>query len=256
MSRFELLMDDIRDAIELIKDNKKILVMPIVGGYATMLFSVITIVAFVFITVFGIIGTVAVTASFNPLLLIGIIISIFVIAILIGAVSLIFEIGIIGLVKELMDGNPYHFDHFKNALQQYYLRGLGTSIGMSFIVGLIFLILLIPLAIYLLTVGVLSGGWGMVLLSLWVQSLIGFWQVLMIENGAGGFASVGENLRFGSKNLKILILIFFIGSMLSTNAMLYFGWAGAIASIGFAGIVNTHIKVVIIKSYRRYSKAF
>lgn len=252
MTRFELLMDDIRDSIILCNSNKKVFLPAIIGGLA----SFALVIVFIIIMVFSAIGG-AVGAAFGDWIILAIMLTVGILffTLIVAAVTLVFDIGTIGLVKGLLDNGKYDFSHFKDSLRRYYLRGFGTTIGFTLIMILIMLILLIPILLYLFTVGILSGGWAMILLTVWVQALIGFWLVIMVETDSGGFESIGENLRFGSKNIKILMLVFFIFSMLAAGLPAYFGFVGMLLSFAVAAIVNTVLKMVLIMTYRRYTEA-
>ncbi len=163
------------------------------------------------VIVFSVIGVV-ISAEFGNIFLglIPLILGLTLSGIIIISLTLIFEIGTIGLIINALNGNPYDFNVFKETLSKYYLRAFGTTMGFTIIYSIAFLILLIPILAYMLTIGLLSGGWALLLLSGYAYALTGYWALIMIDSHKGGFESIGQNIRFGAKNWKIMFLIFFL----------------------------------------------
>lgn len=253
MSKFEQLMDDMKQALIISVAHKKVFLGPIIGSLVTNLITVIMLVILVVMIAGGSIFLIIDEGNgLIPFVIIAVIISLGVFA-LITALTLIIEVGVANMLKSLLNGEPIPFTLFWDGIKQYFLRALATSIGFFFIMLFVYILLFIPILLYVLTVGILSGGWAMIALTTLTQALIGYWLLIMVNDDCGGFKSIGKNLKFGSSHMKIMMLIFFIQMRLATNLSGFLGLLGLLVAFAIVAIVNTYMKVVILSTYRRYT---
>lgn len=252
MTKFEHLMDDMKAALILFSKHKKLFLPQIIGAFLSMTITIIIIVIAMVALIGGTAAVLAADVNIMTLLPIGIILALVTI-ILIIATSLIIDVGLINMIKGTLDGDTRGFALFKEGLKKYFFRALATSIGFLIILSLVYSILFIPVILYVLTVGLLSGGWAIILLSSLTQSLIGYWLIIMIDSDNGGFASIRNNLSFGSHHLKLMLLIFFLQTMLSSNLPSYLGMIGILVTFIIVAMTNTYFKAVILMTYRRYT---
>lgn len=251
MSRFELLMDDMKEAMVRCNASKGVFLPAILGALVSVIITIVIVVV-MFIVLIGSMSAMLIGNGFNIGVLIFSITAALFIAVFIVAVTLLVDVGVISTVKGVLDSQPLTARLFAEGLKRYYLRALGTTIGFYAILAVIYAIALIPYILYVMSVGILTGWWGVLLLSLIVQSLIGYWLIIMIDSDLGGFQSIGENLKFGRRHLKIMILILFIQHMLVGTFSSYFGLIGLLAAFAVNALITTYMKMVIMMTYRRY----
>lgn len=249
MTQFELIMDDLRDTLILTNDNKKVFLPAMIGT----LISIVVLIVLALILMFVAISSVIISiAAANPLgiLFSGITALLFVLVAIL--ISIFLEVGTIALVKGVLNGEPFSMKLFMNGIKAFFLRASLTCIGFGIVLFFALLILILPIILYMIIVGILSGGWGILLMSCFFSSLLGYWLIIMIERDMSGFGSIKENLSFGFKHLKPMIFIFYLQAMLAANLITAFGpLVTFICSIFVTAIVNTYFKFVILKTYRR-----
>lgn len=258
MNRFNDLMDDMKEALELSSRYKGIFLPALIGNVVLFVVIIIAIVGMVF----GMIGTgvgaaMAARANegFGALFAIigGMVIAMILMTLVITIAILTIEIGIIGLVIGVTEDQKPSAGLFFGAVKEHLLPVIGTNIALFFIYIIAFVILLIPLVIYLLTVGILSGGWAMLLLSCTMQALLGYWVLIKVEDRIGGFEGLRRNIKFGRHYYWLLILVVYLEISFAGYLPSLLGLIGAaIGSIFIAYVVSTYFKIVVLLTYRRY----
>jgi len=258
MNRFNNLMDDMKESLELSCRYKGIFLPALIGNVVLFIVIILTIVGLVF----GMIGTGLGAAmagardgGFGAFFAIigGMILVMFMMILFITIAILIIEIGIIGLVIGVTEDQKPSAGLFFGAVKAHLLPVIGTNIALFFIYIIAFVILLIPLVLYLLTVGLLSGGWAMLLLSSTMQALLGYWVLIKVEDRIGGFEGLRRNIKFGRAYYWLLILVVYLNVSFASYLPGLLGFIGAaIGSIFIAYVVSTYFKIVVLLTYRRY----
>lgn len=256
MERFSNLMDDLKDAVTLSYNNKSLFLPALI---ANIIIFIIGVAAAIFFVV-TIIGTLA---SLNQSTMDGVNWQLIIVYILVALVIILFfsivmialDIGISGLVIGVVDGDPPSGQRFFSTIKEHLLPVFLTKFALVFIYAFAFLLLVIPLVLYLITVGILTGGWGMLFLTCALQTLLGYWVLIKIEDHRGGFNSIGINIRFGRQNFWLIILVIYIQYCMTAFLPNLLGLIGAaLASFFISYLVITVMKIVLLKSYRRYNE--
>lgn len=248
---FNTLMDDMKSALILSKENKGLFIPALL---ANILF-VVVMIAFVVVILISVAGTMFATVNdnFNWSLFIGYFIAAGVFITITSLLFLALDIGISGLVIGVVDGEKVSAGLFFRTIRDTILRIFFTKIGFFFIAAFAFVILFIPVIIYLVTVGIFTAGWGMVFLSCSIQVFFGIWTLILIEDRRQGFESIGVNISFGKKNFWPLLLVFYVNLSLAGYLPSLLGFIGAsFAAIFISYMMVTYTKIVLLLSYRRY----
>lgn len=251
MTQFELLMDDMKASLELVNQNKKIFIPALI---ANILFVVIMIVI-MFASFFAIFGVVLAATDSGRLAFISILIMIiifFILALVFAFAFLVIEVGIIQLVITVLDGSPVTKAAFFQGVKKYIVKVFFTNLLLSIIYVLGFIILLAPYLLYFFTVGILSGGWGMLVPGIVFSTLLGYWILILMNDEGGVFESIGKNIRFGKKHFKLMAFLLFLQTMISVNFPVQSGLGlGGLTTIFISYALSTYFKMVILKTYRR-----
>jgi hypothetical protein len=137
-------------------------------------------------------------------------------------------------------------------VKKYFAKVFGTTI----LINLILLLLVIPIAalliLYTFTVGILTAGWGFILLFILIEIYFGSWIIVMIEDNKGAFDSILTSVSLGKKYFWALFIIalssFIIGQYIATAfgmlISLLVGWF-------FSAVIASYFKVVIMLVYKR-----
>lgn len=257
MERFDHLMDDIKEALILSNGNKRLFLPALLANILIIVLGIVMVVFFVA----AMIGTVSAVSDFSMngprwSMIFGMIIGIVLFLIVFSIVFMALDIGITGLVIGLVDGERPSSSLFFGAIKNNLFPVFLTNLGLTFIYFFGFLLLLIPLVLYMLTVGVLTGGWGMIFLSCMTQTLLGYWVLIKMEDHRGGFESVGVNIRFGKNHFWLMILIIYMQISFAAFIPGLFGLIGmALASFFISYVVTTFYKIVVLLTYRRYRES-
>ncbi len=254
MDRFNILMDDTKEALNLSLENKGLFLPALIANIVVFVLGIFMVV-FIIASIVGSIGVLRNSAGIGTKLAMvsGIIIAIIVVLLIFTIIFMALDIGITGLVIDVVDGNKPTAATFFHAIKSNLLPVLLTNLGLLVLYFLGFILLLIPLVIYLLTVGILTGGWGMIFLSCVMQTLLGYWVLIKMEDQRGGFESIGVNIKFGRKHFWLMVLIFYMQLSFAAYLPGLLGLLGAaLASFFISYVVVTFYKIILLKTYRRY----
>ena len=254
MIYFNQLMDDMKEALTLSNRNKGLFLPALIANLIMVILGFIMIFIFIFLVVGTIMSISATQANWSYLISIGIITMLLII--LFSLVFMALDLGINSIVIGTVNGEKPSAAIFFKGIRTFFLKVLSTNIGLFFLYTIGFILLLIPYILYLLTVGILTGGYGVLFLSCLFQAFLGSWILLLMENGdnkIGGFSSIGINLKFGKRYFWLMILVFFIQLQLTAYLPSLFGLLGAtLATLFISYVVTTIFKIVVLLTYRRY----
>ena len=256
MSRFEQLMDDCREALIQSKDYKNIYWLA-VAQFIT--YVVVLLVIGVMLFVLTLIGTFSLMSAlgsnnhvFTSTVIASMILIGFVVTIILLLISAIFKVGAVVLIKNTYLGIQPSKELFFDGLKRYLGRIFGTNIVLSILFFVGFVIILIPLLVYLFTIGILSGGWGMYVLPIIFNIYFGTWIIIAIHDDLKGFEAVGVGIRFAKKNFKVLFLLFLFMTMVSSIPASIGGILSLVTGPILGFMISIYFDFVIMKIYRRY----
>ncbi len=262
MERFNNLMDDMKFAVTLSLKNKGLFLPALLANIVFFVLGIILVIGIVAIATGSMIRLTAISSDggfasgTNTALIVGLIIGGLILFLLMALMFLILDIGITGMVIGVTDGEKPSAQLFFSSVKSNLLPVFLTNLGLFFIYMFGFVLIIIPLILYMVTVGLLTGGWGMVLFSAAFQALIGYWVLIKVEDHRGGFESIGVNVRFGRRYFWLLVLIVYLQTSFAAFLPGLLGMLGAaFASLFIGYMVITFFKIVVLLSYRRYREA-
>lgn len=262
MERFNNLMDDMKFAVTLSLKNKGLFLPALIANIAFFILGIVLLISIVALATGSMIRLTAspfdggFPSGTSIALITGLIIGGLVIFLLTALMFLILDIGVTGMVIGVTDGEKPSAQLFFSAVKSNLLPVVLTNLGLFFIYILGFILMIIPIILYMVTVGLLTGGWGMVLFSAAFQALIGYWVLIKVEDHRGGFESIGINVRFGRRYFWLLVLIVYLQTSFTAFLPGLLGMIGAVFASLFIGyMVLTFFKIVVLLSYRRYREA-
>ncbi|VDN48838.1 conserved membrane protein of unknown function [Petrocella atlantisensis] len=256
MNNFNNLMDDMKEALTLSRRYKGLFLPALIANLIMLVLGFVMI----FVVIFFVMGTImSFTASqANWTYLVSIAIITILLILIFSLVFMALDLGINSIVIGSVNGEKPSAKIFFNGIRAFFLKVLLTKIGLFFLYTIGFVLLLIPYLLYLITVGVLTGGYGILFLTCLLQAFLGSWVLLLMENEdhpMSGFSSVAMNLRFGKKYFWLMILVFFIQLQLTAYLPGLFGLLGAtLATLFISYVVTTVFKIVVLLTYRRYKE--
>lgn len=257
MEGFNNLMEDMKESLILSNQRKGIFLPALIANIAIFILGIIALV----VIIASVTGTIVAAINdfdnvvANVALISSIILGILILVLIFSILFIALDIGITGLVIGAVDGEKPTASLFFSAVKRHLIPVFFTKIGLGLIILISMILWIIPFVLYLVTVGLLSGGWGMIFLTCVLNALIGFWVLIKIEDHRGGFESIGVNIQFGRSHIWLLILIFYLQINLASFLPGLLGFLGAaIASLFISYMVTTYFKIVLLMTYRRYRK--
>ncbi len=255
MNQFNNLMDDLKASILMVGRNKKVLLPAIIANIALVIIGIVSVI----VIIAGVVGTIIpmvnnIDDSFGAFLIgfLPLIIGIFVLSFIISIFFIALDIGISGMVIGVANDETPSASLFFDAVKKHLLSVVFTKLGFGILVLLTMVIWIIPYLLYTLTVGILTGGWGLLFLSLATRALIGFWVLIKVEDNRGGWNSIARNVKFGKSHLMILVLIFYISTSIAGYAPALLSLLGALIAVFIGYALDTYFKFVVLMTYRRY----
>lgn len=255
---FETLMDDCKKALHISTAYKGIFTPVFLKLAVGLIIGIIILVMGITMAITG--GFVAYENGFTSLpVIMGFLGSIGLFVLIIFVVysilwSLI-EVGSIGLINAALDGQKPKKEHFFEAIKSYFGKTVLVKLILDLVIGISFPIWMTVILIYLATIGVLTGGWGMILLTGLLSAVFVAWPIAVVNGKKSGFDAVKEGFRFAKVNMKYLILLIAGISLISNYLVTSIGLLGTIL-IGWliGGICIIYSKLIIIMKYNEDQK--
>lgn len=254
---FEELMDDFKNAM-LLSDKYKGMYVPVLFKLAMgIILGVLFIGSFIGMLTGGILASEMVKEPFKfAVSMIGSMGVVFILMFIIYCILWsIIEIGTISLINAaLIDEKPTK-EHFLNGIKEFLGGTVITKVILDLVWFVTFPIWLTLFLIFMLTVGILTGGWGLILLGAAVSALFISWPIVIVNGNKRGLSAVKESIVFGRKNLKSMVVVIVFASLVSGYASSMFG--PLVALIGawlIGGAILIYSKIIIVMKYTRYKE--
>jgi hypothetical protein len=250
---FNELMDDCKHALSLVWSNpwialpyvlQALLIGIIAGGLA---------VVFILMFVVGAIG-----ASNNSIHIWGMIIPFLIglplITLLFSSLAAMVDAGSISLFARVVEGHRPNSALFWEGVGRHFLPMWGIRLFLGALVLILSPLLALLVIIFSVTVGILSGGWGMIVIPVLSMVFFAAWPMALILDGQGGFKALKAGIRLGRNyfwGMFVLALAAtLVGQHLSTAfgpiLTIIIGWVIAI-------LVNAWFKMTVLLIFRRRS---
>ena len=256
MTLFNNLMDDMKEALTLSHRYKGLFLPALIANLIMVVLGFIMIFVVIFFVMGAIMSFTASQANWTYLISIAVITILLIL--LFSLVFMALDLGINSIVIGSVNGEKPSTQLFFKRIRTFFLKVLMTKIGLFFLYTIGFILLLIPYILYLVTVGVLTGGYGILFITCLLQAFLGSWTLLLMENDdhpISGFTSIGINIKFGKNYFWLLSLVFFIQLQLTAYLPGLFGLLGAtLATLFISYVVSTVFKIVVLLTYRRYKE--
>ncbi len=175
--------------------------------------------------------------------------------ILFGLLYAVIEVGQINLLSALMRGQKPTMQVFKEGIGHYFGKVFGGRLFIHLLALILSPILLILGVIYALTVGILSGGWAIVLLTVTIQALFASWTIALVHHDLGFFEALGMSFKLARYQYKTVALIVWSSAVLQAYAIGIFGPVGIFFAGWFiGGVISIYMKLVLYKAYVRLTE--
>jgi len=253
MSRFDALMDDIQSTLILSVSKKKVFLPALLSGVIGI---VLMVVLYLFLVIVGMVYFVQLIKQTNFSfesdfgLIIGGILIVFFTLICFLIYYLLSEIAVNSWVIASLNNTPLTFKLILQNIKSFFFSVFGTYLLLKFLLFFAFLILFIPIIIYVIFSSLLTGGWGFLLFVFAIQSLVGYWMLILMHDRCTGIESLKRNFSFGKKYLSVVLFILALQYFIQSNLPIYFTFIAVLLT----PVVLTFIKILLLITYKRYTQ--
>lgn len=254
MNWFNLLMDDFKKSLIHAKENQGIFLPALIQAGLSVVLGVIFVILIYVFVILGVMVTVI--HSKHPFALgVGslaiISVAVIVFSLFSLAFSTVFQVGTIYLIKQSLQGKKPTKQNFITGVKTYFLNIFGTNLIFSLLVSLCFLILLVFILFYVLTVGILSAGWGILILPVLFNVFLGTWIIIAVEENCSGYVAIKKSIRIGKKQFKTFFLLFFSMTAFSYGFGQVLGTLSLLAMPVLTMIIITFYNLLLMTVYQR-----
>ncbi|MGE4284568.1 MAG: hypothetical protein AB7G87_12760 [Clostridia bacterium] len=251
---FDEIMDDCKKGLEVANENKGIFIPILINaGFYILFFAA----ALLFLVIFFIAHGRNLENVFNdpenfmniflPLIIGGL--GAYLLFIILRSVI---EAGSINLYKFAAEGIRPKACYFFDGAKRYFFKIFAGTIFFHMILLVLLIPLLLLLILYTLTVGVLTGGWGLILVGVIGGIYLSAWTVAVVVDDIGPLKAIGMSIKLGRKYFRGLFVLTLSGIMISNYLSVAFG--PLVVFIGgwfISGVVLAFFKLVLLLVYKR-----
>jgi len=253
---FDNLMDDCKNGL-LIADKHKGVFVPIFLRLAmNIIIGVVTVIS-VIAMIAG--GTFAGIADAEPF---KIVMSVLVsggILMLIGYIVYLLlwgliEVGSINLYRAALNDEKPTKAHFFGGIKSYIGKVFAGKLLIHFVCIIASPILIALYLIFLVLVGIPTGGWGAVFLSVAIGVYFATWTIAIVHDNLSAVQGIKTSFRLARQRFKPLFVIILTSLMIIQFSVSLIGPLGTFfAGWLISGVLGTYFRIVIYMTYMRYS---
>lgn len=255
---FEELMDDCKNALRICHKSKGIFI-PMIIQMVLYVFAVFVMIVGMFILLMHNIRAAHtleryqdVLSMFMPIVLMVVLVYAFLVL-----VGIVVEVGSIRLYDLAQEGIKPKAKYFMEAVKKYFLRVLGMVLGVHGVLLILLPILLVFLIIYGMTIGILTAGWGLTFLTVFVGVYFSIWKIAVVLEDMRAVKAVMASIRFGHRYFWSMFILTLSFTLISAYVAYAFGTLIALLAGWFiTAVITTYFKVVFVIFYKRKRNEF
>ena len=251
---FDEVMDDCKEGFEIACKNKKIFIPLLIKNALDMVFFLLWFIGvlLIFIAHGRDLKTILNLQDNLSNLLIFLFFAVITFYLYFTLVSAVFEAGSVNLYRAVVNGLEPEAQYFFQGVSKYFLKILG-GILLFHIVCIIFCIpIVIVLAIYTFTVGILTAGWGVIFLWIMVSVYLAMWTIAVVVDDLGPVQAIGAGIQMGRKYFWGLFILILASGMIRRFLVSVFG--SLISFLGgwfISGLIGVYFKLILLLVYMR-----
>lgn len=166
------------------------------------------------------------------------------------------EVGSINLYKVALSGRKPVKADFTDVIKSYIGKVISGKLLIHFLVLILSPIIIVLYLIYAVLVGTLTGGWGIIFLSVVIDMYFATWTIAIVNDNLGVRSAIGKSFRFAKSHFKPMFILILSALMITQYAVTILGPLGAIFVGWFiGGVLRTYFKVGTYITYLRYEKS-
>lgn len=251
---FDEIMDDCKQALKTSNENKGIFAPIFVNLVLVILLAIFLIINTIFLfgdVIKAIIRDVKAYEIFATNLPSIIIIGVITYLLVVVGISLM-KAGSINLYQKAVNNINLQISDFFDGIKQSFFKLFKGTLFIHLIILLISPIVLGLFILYSVTIGFLTGGWGVLFLSSFVAVFFAAWPIITVVDNIRPLKAILLGFKLGKQYLPALFILMIANIMIGNYLVTVLGPFGAIIAGWFInGVVGTYFSVVILLVYNR-----
>lgn len=255
---FEELMDDCKNALRTCYKNKGIFIPTMIQMGLYVFTIIVAVIGFVIWVISNLRFTLMPEtyndgfSRFVPAIIGGLLIYFFLVII-----NIVVEVGSIRLYDLAEQGIRPKTKYFMEGVKKYFFRVLGLTLGIHGILLILMPIIFVVYIIYMITIGVLTAGWGLTLLVVFIGVYLNIWTIAVVLEDMRAIKAVTTSIRFGHQYFWSMFVLTLSLILLSAYVTYAFGTLIALLAGWFIlAVITTYFKVVFVVFYKRKRNEF
>ncbi len=165
------------------------------------------------------------------------------------------EAGTLNLYKAAITDTKPTMSLFLEGIKSFFFRIIGGTLLIHLVTLLLSPIILVLYLLFTFTAGILSGGWGMVFLSIAIAVYFAAWTSIAVLDDIPAVKAIGTGFRLARRRFKTFFLINLALTLLVNYGIVAFGLPITIIAGWFiAGVITAYFRVSIMLMYKKYSE--
>lgn len=251
---FDEIIDDCKQALKISNDYKGIFVPLFINLGLIFLLAIFLMIYGVFLLI-DIIGSIVSNLEVYDVFISNL--TSILIIVIIGYILLVIGIslmkaGSIKLYQRAINNVKPQASDFLEGIKQSFFNILKGTLFIHLIIILMSPIVLGLFILYSMTIGILSGGWGILLLASFVSVFFAAWPIILVADNIKPLRAIGLGFKLGKKYLPGLFILMLSNIMIGNYLVSVLGPFGAVMAGWFInGVVGTYFSVVVFLVYNR-----
>ena len=252
---FNNLMDDLKKAF-LVSNEYRAVFIPIFLKLAMNIVVGIVIIAGIIISIStSTLSMIRVSEPINVLISAVSASAIFILAgyILYIVLYSLIEVASINVYKVALSGQKPVKSDFTDVIKSYIGKVISGKLLIHFLSFVLSPIIVLLGLLYFLSFGILTAGWGVILLVVLVDMYFATWTIAIVNDNLGVWAAIVKSFKFARTHFKTMFILILSSIMVTQYTVTIFGPLGAFLLGWFiGGVLRTYFKISIYISYLRY----
>ena len=165
------------------------------------------------------------------------------------------EVGSINIYKVAIDGRRPEKSDFTGVIKNYIARVISGKLLIHFLVLILLPIIIVVYVIYMILIGIITSGWGLIALSVIIDMYFAVWTIAIVNDDMTVIKSLKHSFRFARRNFKTMFVLLLSSFMIIQYTVTILGPFGAFFVGWFiGGVLRTFFKIATYITYLRYNE--
>lgn len=166
------------------------------------------------------------------------------------------EVGSINLYRVAISGRKPEKSDFLDVIKSYIGKVISGKLLIHFIALILSPIIIILYLMYLILIGTLTGGWGLVFLGVIIDMYFAMWTIAIVNDDLGVKSAISKSFSFAKEHFNVMFILILSTHMIAQYSISVLGPLGILLLSWFiGGVIRTYFKITTYITYLRYESS-